>query len=81
MTLRALVTVFALASQPAGTPPSAAAPARAPREITFFVASDTHFGVPGIEEANRRLIDELNGLPGLEYPAEIGGRVGRRAAC
>jgi 3',5'-cyclic AMP phosphodiesterase CpdA len=76
MILRALVAAVALASQPAGTtPPSAAAPPRAAREITFFVASDTHFGVPGIEEANRRLIGELNGLPGLEYPPELGGRV------
>jgi cytolysin (calcineurin-like family phosphatase) len=76
MILRALMVSLALASQPAaGSSSSAAAPTRAARDITFFVASDTHFGVPGIEEANRRLIEELNGLPGLEYPPEIGGRV------
>src|SRR4030095_905456 len=45
------------------------------RSITFFVASDTHFGVPGIEERNRRRVEELNGLPGREYPPEVGGRV------
>lgn len=45
------------------------------RAITFFVASDSHFGVPGIEESNRRLVQELNGLPGIEYPPAIGGKV------
>jgi len=71
-----LAVAVALAGLPACVTPSseAAAPAAA-REVTFFVASDTHFGVPGIEERNRRLIEELNGLPGLEYPPEIGGRV------
>jgi cytolysin (calcineurin-like family phosphatase) len=77
MTIRALLAVAALASQPtASSPPPAAARPRAVRDITFFVASDTHFGVPGIEERNRRLIEELNGLPGLDYPAPIVGRVG-----
>ena len=76
MIQRALLAAIALACLPAcATPSSEAAPIAAARAITFFVASDTHFGVPGIEERNRRLIDELNGLPGLEYPAEIGGRV------
>jgi 3',5'-cyclic AMP phosphodiesterase CpdA len=76
MTIRALVAILAVASLSASrTPSSEAAPPKADRSITFFVASDTHFGVPGIEERNRRLIDELNGLPGLEYPSEIGGRV------
>jgi hypothetical protein len=76
MIIRALVAAIALASLPACTTPSSeAASANPARAITFFVASDTHFGVPGIEEGNRRLIEELNGLPGLEYPPEIGGRV------
>src|SRR5262245_57437190 len=72
-----LVAAVALACLPACQTATIEAAAPAPaRTITFFVASDTHFGVPGIEEGNRRLIDELNGLPGLEYPPEIGGRVG-----
>jgi len=71
-----LVAALALACLPAsGTPPSDAAPRTGRRAITFFVASDTHFGVPGIEEGNRRLVEELNRLPGLEYPPAIGGRV------
>lgn len=48
---------------------------RALPEITFFVASDSHFGAPGMTEANRSLIQQMNDLPGTEYPAEIGGRV------
>ncbi len=76
MTIRALAAIVAVASLSAShASSSGAAPKAAPRAITFFVASDTHFGVPGIEERNRRLIEELNGLPGLEYPAELGGRV------
>jgi predicted phosphodiesterase len=47
-----------------------------PREVTFFVASDTHFGYRGMEEANRRIVEQMNALPGRDYPAAIGGRVG-----
>jgi hypothetical protein len=65
----AVFLLFARAVVVAQAPP-------APREITFFVASDTHFGVPGIEEGNRRLIEELNALPGRAYPPALGGRVG-----
>lgn len=74
MNLRGLVAV-SLLLLPAGPAPSSEAAPRE-RDITFFVASDTHFGVPGIEERNRRLIEELNGLPGRDYPAPIVGRVG-----
>jgi 3',5'-cyclic AMP phosphodiesterase CpdA len=76
MYLRALVAISLVLLAGDRAPSSAAAPKPRERDITFFVASDTHFGVPGIEERNRRLIDELNGLPGLEYPAPIAGRVG-----
>jgi cytolysin (calcineurin-like family phosphatase) len=76
MISRALVALIALTCPTAAVAPAApVAPKAAEKTLTFFVASDTHFGVPGIEETNRRLIDELNGLPGLEYPPEIGGRV------
>lgn len=78
MSIRALWAAVSLAALPVGLAgTSEAAAPRPAREVTFFVASDTHFGVPGIEERNRRLIDELNGLPGLEYPAALGGRVGQ----
>ena len=53
-----LLVAIALAGLPACVTPSSEAAGI--RDITFFVASDTHFGVPGIEEGNRRLIDELN---------------------
>ncbi|HVQ28503.1 MAG TPA: metallophosphoesterase [Vicinamibacteria bacterium] len=43
--------------------------------VTFFVASDSHFGAAGMAEANRVLVEQMNSLPGTEYPAEIGGRV------
>jgi hypothetical protein len=68
-------TAIALAGLAAFVTPRTDAATEAPRTITFFVASDTHFGVPGIEERNRRLIEDLNGLPGREYPPPIGGRI------
>jgi cytolysin (calcineurin-like family phosphatase) len=46
-----------------------------PRPLTFFVASDSHFGADGMREANRTLVEQMNALPGTEYPPEVGGRV------
>lgn len=46
-----------------------------PRALTFFVASDSHFGADGMSELNRVLVGQMNALPGTEYPPEIGGRV------
>lgn len=43
--------------------------------LTFFVASDSHFGAAGMSEANRTIVEQMNALPGTEYPAEMGGRV------
>jgi Calcineurin-like phosphoesterase len=61
------------AAVPAPTP---AAPATvAPPTITFFVASDSHFGARGMDELNRSLVQQMNDLPGTEYPPEIGGWV------
>ncbi len=54
---------------------SADAPAGAPAPLSFLVASDTHFGVPGIEQRNRTMVDQMNRLPGTPYPPAIGGRV------
>jgi hypothetical protein len=68
--LRALTAVAAFASL------AHAAPKPAPPDVTFFVASDTHFGYQGMDEANRRIVAQMNELPGREYPPSIGGRVG-----
>lgn len=51
----------------------AAAP---PPEITFFVASDSHFGAKGMSELNRSVVEQMNALPGTPYPPEMGGAVG-----
>jgi cytolysin (calcineurin-like family phosphatase) len=62
-----------LASLPLLGAPLAAGAQR--REMTFFVAGDSHFGVPRMSELNRILVDQLNELPGTPYPASIGGTV------
>jgi len=51
-----------------------ALPADSP-PVTFFVASDSHFGALGMSELNRSLVEQMNALPGTEYPPELGGRV------
>ena len=43
--------------------------------VTFFVASDSHFGALGMSELNRSLVEQMNALPGTDYPPELGGRV------
>ena len=61
-----VVSFLALGSaRPVATPPT----------VTFFVASDSHFGASGMSEANRSLVEQMNALPGTEYPPEMGGRV------
>jgi hypothetical protein len=45
-------------------------------DLTFFVTGDSHFGAPFMVEANTRLIEQMNSLPGTVYPAAIGGTVG-----
>lgn len=34
--------------------------------VTFFVASDSHFGARGMSELNRALVQQMNELPGTE---------------
>lgn len=46
-----------------------------PRTITFFVASDSHFGAAGMDRLNRSVVEQMNELPGRQYPPELGGRV------
>jgi cytolysin (calcineurin-like family phosphatase) len=53
-------------------------PQKGPRPaptITFFVAGDSHFGAPGMEALNRAIVEQMNALPGTEYPPAIGGQV------
>lgn len=57
---------------------SLAAPASAgeksARELTFFVVSDTHYGLsPRGDEEIPKLVDKMNKLPGTEFPAAVGG--------
>jgi len=45
-------------------------------DVTFFVCSDTHYGMTyTIQNANRTAIDNMNWLPGTEYPAAVGGGI------
>ncbi len=49
------------------------------RLLTFFVWSDTHFGYeqrPPEDDLRGRIIDQMNSLPGREYPLAVGGTVG-----
>jgi hypothetical protein len=48
-------------------------------DVTFFVMGDSHFGFPGMEAANRRIVEQMNALPGAPYPAALGGTVARPA--
>ena len=57
----------ALGSPTEETPP--------PRNFTFFVASDSHFGARNMSEVNRTLVQQMNELPGTEYPPLLGGKV------
>jgi cytolysin (calcineurin-like family phosphatase) len=51
--------------------------AREPAGFTFFVAADPHYGFEDVRDYNRRMIEEMNRLPGTPYPAELGGHVQR----
>ena len=42
-------------------------------DVTFFVSSDTHYGRENNAAINRRVIDEMNALPGTPLPASMGG--------
>jgi hypothetical protein len=46
-------------------------------DLTFFVVSDTHYGLsPGGDETIPQLVDKMNALPGTPYPNALGGKVG-----
>ena len=48
------------------------------RNLTFFVASDTHYGLsPAGTQVAAALVEKMNKLPGASYPPIIGGIVGK----
>lgn len=50
---------------------------RAADDLTFFVVSDTHYGLSKRgEETIPKLVDLMNELPGTAYPEKLGGTVG-----
>ena len=50
--------------------------AKPARDLTFFVVSDTHYGLsPEGDRALPLLVDRMNQLPGTAYPAALGGTV------
>ena len=46
-------------------------------DLSFFVASDTHFGAEGIYERNKKQVMAMNSLEGTALPPTIGGKVSR----
>ena len=44
-------------------------------EVTFFVVGDTHFGQLGMSDANQKIIDAMNTLPGKRWPNAWGGTI------
>lgn len=47
-------------------------------DVTFLIASDTHYGLDQWatnEALNKECIDRMNAIPGTAYPTEIGGTV------
>lgn len=71
----ALVCLFLAAPVARG----ATSPSDRGRDLTFFVVSDTHYGLGGDEGARTipRLVDKMNTLPGTAYPTNLGGTVAK----
>jgi cytolysin (calcineurin-like family phosphatase) len=50
----------------------------ASRDLTFFLVSDTHYGLSAEgDKTIPKLIDAMNQLPGSPYPVSVGGKVGK----
>jgi len=61
-----------------GEAPKSAANHAQPTDLTFFVVSDTHYGLNEIgDKTVPLLVDKMNKMPGAAYPAKIGGVVGK----
>jgi cytolysin (calcineurin-like family phosphatase) len=74
--LRRRLAIAALLGAISWPPPTtmAARPPTAPT-LTFFVAGDSHFGARNVAALNSSIVEQMNTLPGIEYPPAIGGRV------
>jgi cytolysin (calcineurin-like family phosphatase) len=74
--LRRLVPIAVLLGAiPWLSPTTMGARPPAARALTFFVAGDSHFGARNVDALNRSIVEQLNALPGTDYPPAIGGRV------
>lgn len=66
---------------PAREAPVAAAniKAQSTNSLTFFVASDLHYGWPrqGSNLLQKQLVSQINATPGVAYPPSLGGSVGQ----
>ncbi|MCG3181232.1 MAG: 3',5'-cyclic adenosine monophosphate phosphodiesterase CpdA [Phycisphaerae bacterium] len=57
-------------------PPVVERPRSGGTDVTFLVTADLHFGSEEVSDAMRKAMAEaINGLPGRDYPAAIGGKV------
>jgi 3',5'-cyclic AMP phosphodiesterase CpdA len=77
---RASATGIATSAAPAPTASSAPSAPRARKgglDVTFFVTSDTHFGVRGIERWHQMVVDTMNGMPRHPLPSALGGKVAK----
>ena len=45
-------------------------------DVTFFAASDTHYGVGPNDAPKTAMVKIMNALPGTDYPQSVGGSVG-----
>jgi len=52
-------------------------PRKGGTDVTFFVAADTRVGYRYMEQASAAQIREMNALPGLAYPEDLGSKVAR----
>ncbi len=48
-----------------------------PDDVTFFVSSDCHYGLGNNPALNRKVIDQMNWLPGTSMPDKAGGGIVR----
>jgi len=72
-----LATLLALAAIGAAALVFVLLSGRPARDVTFFLTSDTHYGLsPAVDDADGKTVEAMNLLPGTAFPEEIGGAVG-----
>jgi len=74
--LAAVAGVVGLCAAALGLPESRAGEDGERPTVTFFVGGDSHLGARGMEPLNRSIVEQMNALPGTDYPATMGGQVG-----